>query len=57
MVYRQGQWLPIHYTIKKKMIVCRVVGEARAVNGQAECFEDNILQLFFGLESGVTTEG
>ena len=57
MVERQGQWLSIHYTIKKKTIVCKVVGGARAVNGQAQCLEDKILQMFFGLESGVTTEG
>ena len=27
------------------------------MDGQAECREDNILQMFFGSESGVTTEG
>ena len=35
---------------------CRVVGGARAVDGQAECLEDQILEDVFGLESGVTTE-
>ena len=38
-------------------MACKVVGGERAVDGQAECLEDNILQMFFGLESGVTTEG
>ena len=37
--------------------MCRVVGRARAVDGQAECLEDQILADVFGLESGVTTEG
>ena len=31
------------YTIKKKTKMCRVVGGARAVDGQAECLEDKIL--------------
>ena len=43
----------MHYTIKKKRMVCKVVGGARAVDGQAEC----LVPMFFGLESGVTTEG
>ena len=38
-------------------MMCRVVGGARAVDGQAECFEDQILADVFGLESGVATEG
>ena len=33
------------------------VGGARAVDGQAECLEDQILADRFGLESEVTTEG
>ena len=37
--------------------MCGVVGGARAVNGQAECLEDQILADIFGLESGVTAEG
>ena len=37
--------------------MCRVVGGAWAVDGQAECLEDQILADVFGLESGVTTEG
>ena len=37
--------------------MCRVVGGARAKDGQAECLEDQILADVFGLESGVTTEG
>ena len=37
--------------------MCRVVGGARAVDGQAECLEDQILPDVFGFESGVTTEG
>ena len=49
--------MSIHYTIKKKRMVCKVVGGARAVDGQAECLEDKIFQMFFGLESAVTTEG
>ena len=35
----------------------RDVGGARAVDGQAECLQDQILADVFGLESGVTTEG
>ena len=37
--------------------MCRVVGGARAVDGLAKYFEDQILADAFGLESGVTTEG
>ena len=37
--------------------MCRVVGGARAVDGQAECLEDQILADVFEFESGVTTEG
>ena len=40
-----------YYTVKKRIIMCRVVGEARAVDGQAECLEDQILANVFGLES------
>ena len=36
---------------------CRVVGGARAVDGQAECLEGQISADVFGLKSGVTTEG
>ena len=43
MVQRQGQWLSTHYIIKKQTMVCRVVGGARAVNGQAECLKGKIL--------------
>ena len=52
MVLKLGQWLPIHYTIKKKTMVCKVVGGARAVDGQAEseCLEDKILADVVGLE-------
>ena len=35
----------------------RVDGGARAVDGQAECPQDEILIDAFGLESGETTEG
>ena len=35
--------------------MCRVVGGARAVDGQAECLEDQILADMFWLESGMTT--
>ena len=35
----------------------RVVGGARAVNGQAECLQDQMLGRCFGLGSGVTAEG
>ena len=34
---------PLDYTIKKKTMVCRVVGGARGANGQAECLKDQIL--------------
>ena len=37
--------------------MCRVVEGARAIDGQAECLEDQIMADMFGLESGVTTEG
>ena len=37
--------------------MCRVVGGARAVDGQAKSLEDHILANVFGLENGVTTEG
>ena len=37
--------------------MCRVVGGARAVDGQAECFEDKVFDKCFGLKRGVTTEG
>ena len=37
--------------------MCRVVGGARAVDGQAESLEDQILADVFGLESRVPTEG
>ena len=37
--------------------MCRVVEGARALDGQGECLEDQILTDAFGLESGVTTEG
>ena len=53
-------WLSIHYTIKKKTIVCRVVGGATAAvnNGQAECLEDKILgRCFWVVKCGVTTDG
>ena len=36
--------------------MCRVVEGARAVDGQAECLEDQTLADVFGLENGVTTE-
>ena len=53
---RQGQWLSINYTTKKRIMVCRVVGGARAVDGQEEYLKDQILADVFGLESGVITE-
>ena len=37
--------------------MCRVVGGARATDGQAQCLEDQILAEMLGLENGVTTEG
>ena len=37
--------------------MCRVVGGVKAVDGQAECLEDQILADVFGLENEVTTEG
>ena len=39
------------------MCTSRVIGGARAVDGQAECLEDQILADVLGLESGVTIEG
>ena len=45
------------HTIKKRTVMCKVVGGVRAVDGQAECLQDQILANVFGLESGVTTEG
>ena len=36
-----------HQTIKKRTMVCRVVGGARAVDSQAECLEDQILGRYF----------
>ena len=47
--------LSIHYIIKKRAMVCRVVGGAGAVDGQAQRLEDKILADVFGLKSGVTT--
>ena len=38
---------PLYYQEEDKM-VCRVVGGAKAVDGQAECLEDKILQMFLG---------
>ena len=37
--------------------MCSVVGGARAVDGQAECLEDQIMTDVFKLESEVTTDG
>ena len=37
--------------------MCRLVGGARAVDGQAEYLEDQILADVFGLGSRVITEG
>ena len=37
--------------------MCSVVRGARAVNGQSECLEDQILANVFGFESGMDTEG
>ena len=36
--------------------MCRFAEGARAVDGQVECLEDQILPDVFELESGVTTE-
>ena len=57
LVLRQGQWLLIYYTTKKRIMMCRVVGGARAVDGQEECLGNQILGDVFGFGSGVTTEG
>ena len=35
--------MSIHYIIKRGIMACRVFRGARAVDGQAECFEDQIL--------------
>ena len=45
------------YTIKKRIMMYRVDGGARAMDDQVECLEDQILADVFGLESGVTTKG
>ena len=37
-------------------MVCRVVGGARAVAGQAECLTDQMLGDVLGVECGVTAE-
>ena len=42
-MWRQGQWLSIHYTIKNMATVCRLVEGVRTVDGQAECLEDQML--------------
>ena len=43
----QGQRLLIHYTIKKRIMMCRVVGEARSVNDQEECLADELFGMCF----------
>ena len=48
--------MSVHFAINKRTMTCRVVGGARAVDGQAECL-DHILADVFMLESGVTTKG
>ena len=57
MVKRQGQWLLIHYTIKKKTMVCRVVGERGQLMVRQNALNIRSWADVFGLESGVTTEG
>ena len=38
-------------------MACRVLGEAGAVDGQAQGLEDQVFVDVFGSKSGVTTEG
>ena len=57
VVQRQGQWLLIHYTIKKKIMVCRVVGEQGQLMVRQNALNIRSWADVFGLESGVTTEG
>ena len=39
--------MSIHYTIKKRIMRCRVVGGARAVDDQTECLPDQMLGRYF----------
>ena len=34
--------MPTHCTVKKKTMVCKAVGGARAVDGKAQCLEDKM---------------
>ena len=49
--------IKIHTVYTAPLMMCRIVGGARAVDGQAECLEGQTVADVFGLKSGVTTEG
>ena len=57
VVKRQGQWLLIHYTIKKKIMVCRVVGDRGQLMVRQNALKIRSWADVFGLKSGVTPEG
>ena len=40
----------INYTIKKRTMICRVVGGAEAVDSQSECLENQMLGKCFWVE-------
>ena len=58
-MWRQEKWLSIHYTIKKRIMACKVVGGARAqwMVGQNAFKIRSWGKMVFSLESGVITEG
>ena len=57
----RGSGCKLHYIIISKRVMvfcCRILRECRAIGGQAECLEDQLVADIFGLESrGLTTEG
>ena len=57
MLKRQGQWLLILYTIKKKIMVCRVVGDRGQLMVRQNALKMRSWADVLGLKSGVTTEG
>ena len=40
----------INYTIKKRTMICRVIGGAEAVDSQSECLENQMLGKCFWVE-------
>ena len=50
MLKRQGQWLLIHYTIKKKIMVCRVVGDRGQLMVRQNALKIRSWADVFGLE-------